>query len=46
MRGADPLPASPQLIGLYIADLVAPGSKAPALSVGSIERRLSGLAWG
>jgi hypothetical protein len=44
MRGADPLPASPQLIGLYIADLVAPGGKAPALSVGSIERRLSGLA--
>jgi integrase len=52
MRGADPLPPSPQLIGLYIADLAAPGGKAPLqqafrpLSVSSIERRLSGLAWG
>ena len=46
MRGADPLPSTPQLIGLYIADLAAPGGKAPALSVTSIERRLSGLAWG
>lgn len=46
MRGADPLPPSPQLIGLYIADLAAPGGKAPALSVSSIERRLSGLGWG
>lgn len=46
MRGADPLPSSPQLIGLYIADLAAPGGKAPALSVSSIERRLSGLGWG
>jgi integrase len=46
MRGADPLPSSPQVIGLYIADLAAPGGKAPALSVASIERRLSGLAWG
>jgi integrase len=46
MRGAEPLPTSPQLIGLYIADLAAPAGKAPALSVSSIERRLSGLAWG
>ena len=46
MRGAEPLPASPQLIGLYIADLAAPAGRAPALSVSSIERRLSGLAWG
>jgi len=51
MRGADPLPASPQLIGLYIADLAAPGGRTPSqsasrpLSVSSIERRLSGLAW-
>lgn len=37
MRGAEPLPASPQLVGLYIADL------AGNLSVASIERRLSGL---
>ena len=46
MRGTDPLPPSPELIGLYIADLAAPQSKAPALSVSSIERRLSGLGWG
>ena len=38
MRGADPLPSSSQLIGLYIADLAAPSGKAPALSASSIER--------
>ena len=52
MRGADPLPSSSQLIGLYIADLAAPSGKAASqsasrpLSVSSIERRLSGLTWG
>lgn len=46
MRGAEPLPPSPQIISLYIADLAAPSGKAPALSVASIERRLSGLVWG
>ena len=52
MKGAEPLPCAPQLIGLYIADLAAPGGRAPSqsasrpLSVSSIERRLSGLAWG
>ena len=52
MRGAGPLPPSPELIGLYIADLAAPGGRAPSqsasrpLSVSSIERRLSGLTWG
>jgi integrase len=52
MRGVDPLPPSPQLIGLYIADLAAPASKASpqsasrTLSVSTIERRLSGLTWG
>lgn len=46
MRGADPLPPSSQLIGLYIADMAAPQGKTPALSVASIERRLSGLSWG
>ncbi|PZX38295.1 site-specific recombinase XerD [Roseinatronobacter thiooxidans] len=50
MRGADPLPPSPELVGLYIADLAAPQGqgavKPPALSVASIERRLSGLGWG
>ncbi|MFU8825544.1 tyrosine-type recombinase/integrase [Yoonia sp.] len=40
MRGTDPLPPSPELVGLYIADL------AMTLSVASIERRLSGLGWG
>jgi integrase len=45
MRGADPLPPSPPLVGLYIADLSSPRGRAPALSVASIERRLSGLAW-
>ena len=52
MHGGDPLPASLQLIGLYIADLAAPGGTVPSqsasrpLSVSSIERRLSGLTWG
>ncbi|WP_322895624.1 MULTISPECIES: tyrosine-type recombinase/integrase [unclassified Yoonia] len=40
MRGADPLPPSPELVGLYIADLAA------TLSAASIARRLSGLGWG
>ncbi|MDD7973488.1 tyrosine-type recombinase/integrase [Roseinatronobacter alkalisoli] len=44
MRGTDPLPPSPELVGLYIADLAAP--QGTALSVASIERRLSGLGWG
>lgn len=46
LRGTSPLPPAPQTIGLYIADLAAPQSGTPALSVASIERRLSGLAWG
>lgn len=46
MRGTDPLPPSPQLIGLYIADLAFPRGSSSPLSVSSIERRLSGLAWG
>ena len=52
LKGADPLPPSPEMIGLYIADLAAPIGKAAsqaglrALSVSSIERRLSGLGWG
>ncbi len=45
MRGAEPLPPSPEMIGLYLADLAAPAGKAPALLVSTIERRLSGLAW-
>ncbi len=45
LKGAKPLPPSPEMIGLYLVDLAAPSSKAPALSVSTIERRLSGLAW-
>jgi integrase len=47
-RGADPLAgdrADPQLIGLYLADCAAPVGTAPALSVATLERRLSGLGW-
>ena len=32
MRGTDPLPPSPELIGLYIADLAAPQGKAPGVA--------------
>lgn len=39
MRGTDPLPPSPEMIGLYLADL------AKTVSVSTIERRLSGLGW-
>ena len=45
MRGADPLPPTPELIGLYLADLAAPQGKTGGLGVSSIERRLSGLGW-
>ena len=45
MKGTEPLPPSPEMIGLYLADLAAPTGKAPALSVSTIDRRLSGLAW-
>ncbi|MEN8747294.1 tyrosine-type recombinase/integrase [Marivita sp.] len=57
MKGAEPLPPSPEMIGLYLADLasgsgLSPSQSAPGpqsasrpLSVSTIERRLSGLAW-
>jgi integrase len=45
LRGTDPLPPSPEMVGLYVADLAAATGTAPALSVSTIERRLSGLAW-
>lgn len=45
MKGAEPLPPSPELIGLYLADLATDSPSLPALSVSTIERRLSGLAW-
>ena len=44
-RGADPLPPSPELLGLYITNCASPDNGTPALSVATIERRLSGLAW-
>ncbi|MEQ8489756.1 MAG: tyrosine-type recombinase/integrase [Marinovum algicola] len=45
MKGAELLPPSPEKIGLYLADLASGSSNAPALSVSTIDRRLSGLAW-
>ena len=57
MKGAEPLPPSPEIIGLYLVDLAtwsapSPSQSAPGpqsasrpLSVSTIERRLSGLAW-
>ncbi len=45
LKGVEPLPPSPEMIGLYLTDLATPASPAPALSVSTIERRLSGLAW-
>ena len=44
-RGAEALPPAPELVGLYIAGLAAPGQGGAPLSVSTIERRLSGLAW-
>ncbi|TIR49074.1 MAG: integrase [Mesorhizobium sp.] len=46
-NGFDPLPPDPKVIGLYISACAAGGQKlgAPALSVSTIERRLSGLSW-
>ncbi|WP_235890872.1 tyrosine-type recombinase/integrase [Martelella alba] len=45
--GVDPLPPDPQTIGLYISALASGDArrKSPALSVATIERRLSGLSW-
>jgi site-specific recombinase XerC len=45
MKGIEPLPPSPQMIGLYLADLATPSNGSPALSVSTIDRRLSGLGW-
>jgi integrase len=45
IKGSDLLPPSPEMIGLYLADLAAPVGKAPTITVTTIERRLSGLAW-
>ncbi|OCX56615.1 integrase [Thioclava sp. SK-1] len=49
MKGTDPLPPSPDIIGLYLADLASGSGALPSasrpLSVSTIERRLSGLTW-
>ena len=45
LKGTEPLPPSPEMIGLYLTDLAAPSNGSPALSVATIDRRLSGLAW-
>ena len=45
IKGTDPLPLSPEMVGLYLADLAAPSDGAPALLVSTIDRKLSGLAW-
>ena len=45
MKGAEPLPPSPEMIGLYLADLASGSGPSPPLSVSTIDRRLSGLAW-
>ncbi|MBN9890275.1 tyrosine-type recombinase/integrase [Salipiger abyssi] len=51
MKGAEPLPPSPEMIGLYLADLASGSGPSPSqsasrpLSVSTIDRRLPGLAW-
>ena len=44
MKGAESLPPSPEMIGMYLADL-ASGAGGRPLAVSTIERRLSGLSW-
>jgi integrase len=51
LKGAEPMPPSPEMIGLYLADLASGSGPSPSqsasrpLSVNTIDRRLSGLAW-
>ena len=51
LKGTEPLPPSPEMIGLYLADLASGSGPSPSqsasrpLSVSTIDRRLSGLAW-
>ena len=51
LKGASPLPPSPEIIGLYLTDLASPAGASPSqsasrpLSVSTIDRRLSGLVW-
>lgn len=44
-HGASPLPPSAELIGLYLTDCAQPTRRVDGLTVATIERRLSGLAW-
>ncbi|MFZ3581900.1 tyrosine-type recombinase/integrase [Loktanella sp. DJP18] len=43
--GTEPQLPSPEMIGLYLADLASGSGGSPALAVSTIDRRLSGLAW-
>lgn len=45
--GVPPMPANPQVIGLYLSALAAPAGKGNTVgrSVATIERRLAGLLW-
>lgn len=45
-RGVEPVPPSVQALGLYISELASGTGGRRALNVRTIERRLSGLAWG
>src|SRR6056297_1412547 len=45
LKGTEPLPPSAEMIGLYLADLASGSGPSPGLSVSTIDRRLSGLAW-
>ena len=45
MKGVELLSPSPEMIGLYLADLASGSGLSPALSVSTIDRLLSGLAW-
>lgn len=45
LRGTNPLPCAPAMIALYLTDLATVSGHSPALSVTTIERRLSGLGW-
>ncbi|MGJ0620431.1 MAG: tyrosine-type recombinase/integrase [Methylocystis sp.] len=44
-QGLDPLPPDPQTVGLYLAACMQESPGRPALSVASLERRLSGIGW-
>ena len=44
-KGADFLVPSSAVVGLYITEMASPAPPANGLSVSTIERRLSGLAW-